>query len=72
MLQNPYGTKIYYPLKIWFDASNNEVEYEELIAGLGLAKDVSTKRLKVFLDSTLVIQQVKGECEAEAKGWLST
>lgn len=41
--------------------TNNEVEYEALIAGLGLAETLRVKNLKIYGDSRLVISQVCGE-----------
>lgn len=43
------------------DATNNVAEYEALLAGLGLALDRGVERLTVFLDSELVVRQLKGE-----------
>lgn len=36
-------------------ASNNEVEYEALIAGLGVARRFCATSLKIFSDSKLVV-----------------
>ncbi|XP_074351641.1 uncharacterized protein LOC141690770 [Apium graveolens] len=47
-----------------FPTTNNEAEYEALIAGLGLAGTWRVKNLKVCEDSKLVVSQVKGEFEA--------
>ncbi|XP_074326994.1 uncharacterized protein LOC141664915 [Apium graveolens] len=44
---------------------NNEAEYEALIAGLGLARAMRAKNLKVCEDSRLVVAQVNGEFEAK-------
>lgn len=44
-----------------FDCSNNEAEYEALIAGLKILKKLKAKRIFVYGDSELVIKQVKGE-----------
>ena len=38
-----------------FKATNNEAEYEGMIAGLSLAKDIGAQRLTVCSDSQLVI-----------------
>ncbi|KAF8110950.1 hypothetical protein N665_0077s0013 [Sinapis alba] len=46
-------------------ASNNEAEYEALIAGLRLAKVVGAKRLQAFSDSQLVASQYSGDYEAK-------
>nr|GEU94747.1 reverse transcriptase domain-containing protein [Tanacetum cinerariifolium] len=41
-----------------FDATNNEAEYEALIAGLRLAKQMGVKNLQANVDSRLVANQV--------------
>ena len=41
---------------------NNEAEYEALIIGLKLAKELETPALQIFSDSWLVVGQVNGEC----------
>ncbi|XP_074356016.1 uncharacterized protein LOC141695686 [Apium graveolens] len=48
-----------------FPTTNNEVEYEVLIAGLGLARAVRAKNLKVYRDSRLALAQVNGEFESK-------
>ncbi|KAL8154476.1 hypothetical protein AgCh_000007 [Apium graveolens] len=65
VLQNPDGFMIEYALKLDFPTTNNEAEYEALIAGLDLAKAVRVKNLKVCGDSRFVVAQVNGEFEAE-------
>ena len=47
-----------YMFQILFKVSNNEAEYEALLHGLRLAVSLSIKRLIVYGDSLLVIQQV--------------
>lgn len=47
-----------------FQATNNEAEYEALVGGLKLAKEIGARRLHIFMDSLLVVNQVKGEYEA--------
>ncbi|XP_074346371.1 uncharacterized protein LOC141685149 [Apium graveolens] len=56
---------IEYALKLDFPTINNKAEYEALIAGLGLARVVRAKNLKVCGDSRLVVAQVNGEFEAK-------
>ena len=51
-----------YALRFKFKASNNETEYEALIIRLKLVKEVGVKRLKVFCDSQLVVNQINGDC----------
>ncbi|XP_074355795.1 uncharacterized protein LOC141695450 [Apium graveolens] len=65
VLQSPEGFMIEYALKLDFSTTNNKAEYEALIAGLGLARAVRAKNLKVCGDSRLVVVQVNGEFEAK-------
>lgn len=51
--------------KLAFDCSNNEAEYEALIAGLKILQKLKTKKIAVYGDSELVIKQVKGEFQAK-------
>ena len=55
MLVGPHGAKILYALKFGFEASNNKAEYEALIAGLKLARDIGPRRVKALSDSMLVV-----------------
>ena len=48
-------------VKHCFDASNKEAEYEALIVGLNNSLLMGGKRLQVYYDSKLVINQLKGE-----------
>ena len=56
VLRGPSECKISYALKFGFSASNNEAEYEALIASLKLAKDVRVEKIEIFSYSMLVIQ----------------
>lgn len=47
-----------------FRATNNEVEYEALIAGLILAKNIGIKKLDIRSDSQLVVNQLLGTYQA--------
>jgi ribonuclease HI len=53
------GTKLC-SYKLTFDCTNNMVEYEALILGLKVLKELGAKRIAVHGDSELVINQVKG------------
>jgi len=58
------GFLIEQALRFAFKASNNQAEYEALIVGMLLAKELGTQRLLVKSDSLLVTEQVTGEFEA--------
>jgi ribonuclease HI len=53
--------KLKYVFQILFEVSNNEDEYEVLLHGLCVAISLGTKRLLVYRDSLLVVQQVNKE-----------
>ncbi|XP_063947571.1 uncharacterized protein LOC135152047 [Daucus carota subsp. sativus] len=64
VLQSPDGFTVEYAIKLDFPTTNNEAEYEALIDGLGLARTLRVRNLKVCGDSKLVVFQVNGEFEA--------
>ncbi|XP_010506877.1 PREDICTED: uncharacterized protein LOC104783415 [Camelina sativa] len=47
-----------------FSASNNDAEYEELIAGLILAHGIRVKKIQAYCDSQLVTHQFSGDYAA--------
>jgi ribonuclease HI len=58
---SPRGEQLKYVLQILWEVSNNEAEYEALLHGLRLAISLGVKRLLVYGDSLLVVQQVNKE-----------
>jgi ribonuclease HI len=46
-----------YVLQIHFAASNNVAEYQALVHGLKVSKDIGIRRIMCFSDMDLVIQQ---------------
>jgi ribonuclease HI len=58
---SPRGEQLKYMFQILFDVSNNKAEYEALLHGLCLAISLGIKRLLVYGDSLLVVQQVNKE-----------
>lgn len=63
-LQSPTGEVIRQSIRFGFPTSNNEAEYESLIAGLCLVKAVKAKRLCAYCDSQLVTSQFSGNYDA--------
>lgn len=51
--------------KLAFDCSNNEAEYEALIACLKILRKLNANRIAVYGDSELVIKHVRGEYQAK-------
>jgi ribonuclease HI/transposase InsO family protein len=58
---SPSKDTIKYVLRIHFRASNNVAEYEAALHGLRIAVELGIKRLLVYGDSALVINQVNKE-----------
>ena len=54
MLISPEGHKIHCAICFAFKASNNEVKYEALVAGLRLVSELQVSNVKIFSDSQLV------------------
>nr|XP_043639185.1 uncharacterized protein LOC122610256 [Erigeron canadensis] len=54
-----------YALRFEFDVTNNEAEYEALLAGLQMARDMKIRNIHAYVDSQLVACQVKGEYDAK-------
>jgi len=65
ILEGLDGLLIEQALRFGFKASNNQAEYEALIVGILLAKEMGAKRLLAKSDSLLVIGQVTGEYQAK-------
>ena len=51
-------------LRLGFSATNNEAEYEALLEGMSMVQRMGGKSAIMFLDSKLVVGQVKGKLEA--------
>ena len=64
ILTSPNGVITEYALQFEFSTSNNEAEYEVLVIGLRMAKELRVRHLRVHSDSQLIIDQVQREYEA--------
>jgi len=65
ILEGPNGVLIEQSLRFAFKASNNQAEFEALIADILLAKEMGAKVLMAKSDSLLVTGQVTGEFQAK-------
>ena len=70
LLISPDGKQLKYVLQILWQATNNEAEYEALIHGLRVAITLGIKRLLIYGDSAVVINQVNKDwdCTKENMG----
>jgi len=64
-MEGPNGLLIEQALQFAFKASNNQAEYEALIAEMMLAKGMSARGLLAKSDFLLVTGQVTGEYQAK-------
>ncbi|GJX19978.1 reverse transcriptase domain-containing protein [Tanacetum coccineum] len=70
ILTSPEGTEFTYALRFQFTASNNEAEYEALIAGLRIAAQMGVRNVHVSVDSKLVANQVLGAYVAKEENMI--
>ena len=54
---------VHFKLKV----TNNQAEYEALLSGLRLAKEVSARHLTIYIDSQLVVSQINLEFQAKGE-----
>ncbi|XP_072088114.1 uncharacterized protein [Arachis hypogaea] len=64
ILESPAGVVYEQSIKFKFPVSNNQAEYEALLGGLTLAREVEVTRLEVCSDSQVVTSQVNGSYQA--------
>ncbi|PON75381.1 Ribonuclease H, partial [Parasponia andersonii] len=65
VLQTPTGLRVEKALRLGFQATNNEAEYEALLQGLELALHFGVENIAVKTDSQLIAGQVKGDFEVK-------
>ncbi|GKA11495.1 reverse transcriptase domain-containing protein [Tanacetum coccineum] len=70
ILTNAEGAEFTYAMRFRFEATNNEAEYEALIAGLRIAEQMGVKNLQAHVDSRLVANQVNGSYVAKESGMI--
>ena len=61
------GVEVEYALRFWFSASNNEAEYEAVIAGLNLSHSMEVEQFMVCSDSQLVVRQIEDSYEVKGE-----
>ncbi|XP_016164334.1 uncharacterized protein LOC107606834 [Arachis ipaensis] len=64
ILESPAGVIYEQLIKFEFPVSNNQAEYDALLGGLTLAREVGATRLEVCSDSQVVTSQVNGTYQA--------
>lgn len=64
-ITSPKGSKIFYALKYTFLISNNESEYEAVLAGLRVVRTLHIQKLHIFIDSQLIVDHINGKFEVK-------
>ncbi|XP_073130885.1 uncharacterized protein [Henckelia pumila] len=67
LLISPRGDEIRLAVRLDFQTSNNESEYEAVLIGLRAAKQAGAARVHLYSDSQLVTQQVNGSYEVKSE-----
>ena len=67
VIQTPERDKIECMIGLDFPTTNNEVEYEALVAGLDLARAVGAENIIIHCDSQVITSQVNGDYECRNK-----
>lgn len=65
VLVSPEGVKLEHSLRLGFRVLNNKAEYEALIARVKAVNKLEAADVEVYLDSRLVVSQVRGSFEAK-------
>jgi ribonuclease HI len=66
-LVTPEGEELKGSLRLEFRTTNNEAEYEAVIAGLGLALELEAESVEVQSDSQVIVGHIRGEFEAKGE-----
>ena len=65
LIRPPTGEPKLLSYKLEFKCTNNVVEYEALILGLKVLKDLQAQRIDIQGDLELIIKQVQGSYQAK-------
>ena len=58
------GILLEHSFRLGFNASNNEAEYETLLAGLRAVSRLEARDVEIYSDSRLIVNQMQGSFEA--------
>nr|KYP65356.1 Retrovirus-related Pol polyprotein from transposon 17.6 [Cajanus cajan] len=65
ILEGPNPVTLEKSLKFGFKVTNNQAEYEALLVGLRLARDLGARRVSCNSDSKLMVEQLSGTYQAK-------
>ena len=67
MLITPNGEELRSSLRLQFRTTNNEAEYEAVIAGLIMALELGAEYVEIQSDSQVIVGHIRGEFKAKGK-----
>ena len=65
VFKTPEGRLLKHSVRLQYPTTTNEAEYESLLTGLRVAKELGATMLRIQSDSQLIVGQVNGEYEAK-------
>ncbi|XP_061360758.1 uncharacterized protein LOC133304723 [Gastrolobium bilobum] len=67
IIENPEGAVVEHSLALEFPTTNNQAEYEAMVTGLVLAKELGAELLEVYSDFQLATSQISGVYQARGE-----
>ena len=67
VLLSPEGDVVECMIRLDFPTTNNEAEYETLVAGLDLAKVVGATSVVIYCNSQVITNQINGDYECKGE-----
>ena len=67
VLLSPEGDVVECMIRLDFPTTNNEAEYEALVAGLDLAKAIGATSVVIYCDSQVIANQINGDYECKGE-----
>ena len=67
VLLSPEGDVVECMIRLDFPTTNNEAEYETLVAGLDLAKAVGATSVVIYYNSQVITNQINGDYECKGE-----
>ena len=65
VFKTPEGHLLKHSVRLQYPTTNNEAEYEALLTGLRIARELGATMFRIQSDSQLIVGQVSGEYKAK-------
>jgi ribonuclease HI len=67
VIDTPSGERLYNSLRLEFQVTNNEAEYEVVVAGLRIVQEMGVENVELRSDSQVIVGHIQGEFEAKGE-----